>query len=139
MKVPLMLVYGGVILCLVLAYLVMRGSARPAAVDGFVDGAGAGSPQFVMVYTDQCHYCREAKPSFQELMKSKLNIGKHTVAVRLVEASSDEINKFTTKIDGYPTFILIKPDGREVLYTGKRTVDGYKEFLTEELNPKHLA
>jgi thiol-disulfide isomerase/thioredoxin len=125
----IMLIYGGVILCLALIYLVWRG--KYVGGEGFADAA-AGEPEFVMLYADWCGHCKKAKPDFEKLAASSpLNIGTQKVRVRLVDGETEEAKKFS--VEGFPTFILMKPDGSQVRYEGGRNVDGYKEFLTQQL------
>ncbi len=123
-----MIIYGGVILCLVLLYLVSRGQR---SYEGFAQ-SGVRGPEFVMIYADWCHFCQEVKPGFEQLAaNSPLNIGNQKVYVRLVNGDSEEGKAL--KVEGYPTFRLYKPDGRMVEYKGGRSIDQYKEFLTSEL------
>jgi hypothetical protein len=37
------------------------------------------------------------------------------------------------KVKGYPTFMLMTADGKNVEYQGDRTPDGYMAFLKESL------
>jgi thiol-disulfide isomerase/thioredoxin len=126
MKTNAGIVYGGVVLCLALLFLIWRGNNNVS--EGFAEKG----PEFVMIYADWCGHCQKAKPDFDELAKaSPLNIGTNKVYLRGVNGESDEGKLL--KVEGYPTFRLYKPDGRMVEYTGGRGIDQYKEFLTKEL------
>ena len=37
------------------------------------------------------------------------------------------------QVKGYPSFILLTADGKNVEYQGERTTDGYMKFLEENL------
>lgn len=121
-----MIVYGGIVLCLALVFLVWTGGKSMS--EGFADKG----PEFVMIYADWCGHCKKAKPDFEQLAaQSPLNIGEHKVYIRLVNGDSEEGKAL--KVEGYPTFRLYKPDGRMVEYKGGRSIDQYKEFLVQEL------
>lgn len=122
-----MLIYGGVVLCLVLLYLTWMGGK---VQEGFA--AGEKGPEFVMIYADWCGHCKRAKPDFEKFAaNSPLNIGKQKVYVKMVNGDSEEGKLLG--VEGYPTFRLYKPDGSFVEYKGSRSVDGYKEFLVQQL------
>lgn len=124
-----MLVYGLIVLCLVIMYVVWVG--RRASAEGFQ--AGKDGPEFVMIYAEWCGHCKKVKPDFEKFAaNSPLNIGNQKVYVRMVDGESEEGKALGA--EGFPTFRLYKPDGRMVEYTGGRNVDEYKEFLTRELS-----
>jgi thiol-disulfide isomerase/thioredoxin len=126
MKSNVMLIYGGIVLCLVLTYLIWSGYAQ----EGFE--SSTKEPEFVMIYADWCGHCKKAKPDFEKLAAgSPLNIGTQKVYVRMVNADTEEGKALGA--EGFPTFRLYKPDGRMVEYKGGRSIDQYKEFITHEL------
>jgi thioredoxin domain-containing protein 5 len=126
MRSKTMIIYGGVVLCLALLFLVWTGSSQMA--EGFADKG----PEFVMIYADWCGHCKKAKPDFEALAaQSPLNIGEHKVYVRMINGESEEGKAL--KVEGYPTIRLYKPDGRMVEYKGGRAIDQYKEFIVKEL------
>ncbi len=121
-----MIIYGGIVLCLSILFLVWTGGQQVA--EGFAEKG----PEFVMIYADWCGHCKKAKPDFEKFAaQSPLNIGQHKVYIRMVNGDSEEGKAL--KVEGYPTFRLYKPDGRMVEYKGGRSVDQYKEFLVQEL------
>ncbi len=121
-----MIIYGGIVLCLSILFLVWTGSRQ------MVEGFAEKGPEFVMIYADWCGHCKTAKPDFEKMAaESPLDIGSHKVYMRMVNGDSEEGKAL--KVQGYPTFRLYKPDGRMIEYTGGRSVDQYKEFLKQEL------
>jgi thiol-disulfide isomerase/thioredoxin len=127
MRSSIMIIYGGVVLCLALLFLVWIGRQQ-MMFEGFTEKG----PEFVMIYADWCGHCKKVKPEFDKLAaQSPLIIGEHKVYVRMINGDSEEGKTF--KVEGYPTFRLYKPDGRMVEYKGGRSIDQYKEFIMQEL------
>ena len=129
MKSQHMLVYGGIVLCLSLLYLIWRGGG---VADGFADKG----PEFVMYYADWCPHCKviEENADFKSFLTTPMNIKGKTVNMRMVESKTDEGKAATTKdiVKGYPTFILYK-GGSPIEYKGAREIEAIKAFITENV------
>jgi thioredoxin-like negative regulator of GroEL len=65
-------------------------------------------------------------------MGSTTTIGGQEVALRVVNPEKDKAAAEGFEIDGYPTFYLEK-DGQKVKYSGPRTLDGFRQFLQQQL------
>jgi thiol-disulfide isomerase/thioredoxin len=103
------------------------GTRRLLGAEGF---AGAIT-RFTMFGTDWCPHCTAAKPIF-ESMGSTTTIAGQEVALRVVNPEKDKAAATGFEIDGYPTFYLEK-DGQKIKYSGPRSVDGFRQFLQQQL------
>ena len=127
MKAKHMLVYGGIVLCLSILYLIWRGGG---AVDGFADKKG---PEFIMYYADWCPHCQVIKDDndFKKFLTTPMTVGGKKVNMRMVESATEEAK--AAKVEGYPTFRLFKEDGSMEEYKGARTIKDIKSYIESEL------
>jgi thiol-disulfide isomerase/thioredoxin len=86
-------------------------------------------PVFRMFHVKWCGHCKVAKPEFAEFMKENSNVN-----AEMIDAE-DAKNKAIVEaydIEGYPTFIVSK-NGKDTLYEGERTKEGFAQFAKENL------
>lgn len=89
-----------------------------------------GPYKFLMFGVDWCPHCVKAKPEFESLGATK-TIGGNTVEMVLINPEVDENPyKEKVKISGYPTIVLLSPNGSQTEYNGPRTSSGMNDFLT---------
>jgi thioredoxin 1 len=83
-------------------------------------GGGEGDLEVHMVYGGWCGHSRNALPAFEELVKetSVKTGGGSSVKFVLTEDKSEEMAKFKEKVRGFPTYMVVKPDGSMDELTG---------------------
>jgi len=87
-----------------------------------------------MFGVEDCPHCIKAKPMFKSLHKKinniEINPG-HKIRLHYIdctlEKNKDLVEKH--KIDGVPTFILTKSDGKNVLYKLRPSSNGLIQFI----------
>ncbi len=124
MKAAAGLIYGVVVLILVLMYLVWRGSS------GSTEGFASGGYEFAMVYAPWCGHCKSAMPMFDEFIASgPLKINGKDVAIKKIDGDADKAAAEKLGVKGFPTFVLISPDGSVQQHEGAREPAAFKQFL----------
>lgn len=123
-----------VLVASVFAYRWWRGGSIAMFKDASgAEGFAAGADTFTMYYAEWCPHCKTVKPQFSNFAAGGAkNINGKPVFIRMVEEKEIDTAK-APKIDGYPTFVLEKAGGSSVTYEGERTVDGWTQFLTQNL------
>ncbi len=126
MKVGAILIYGIVVFCLALMYMAVKGARD-------TEGFASGGYEFMMLHMDGCPHCVDAMPDINDMKaKSPMTINGKSVTISEVEGTKTADGKAMSKkygVDGFPTFILSKPDGSFVKYGGERNAAGYKKFI----------
>ena len=123
MKVGAVLIYGIVVFCLALMYMAATGTRS----EGFSD---SGEYKFIMMHMPGCGHCVKAMPEFDDFAKScPLTINGKSVSVSKIDGVADAASSKKYGVDGFPTFVLVKPDGSVDKYSGERNAAGYKAFL----------
>lgn len=82
-------------------------------------------PCFAIVYMDGCGWCEKAKPLILQLDVA----GRASV---FEVAALDGVNNIVPKkmgILGFPTFVLLKPNGDYEIYEGDRTYEDMLNFI----------
>ena len=77
-----------------------------------------------IIYTDQCGYCREAKPEFENAKKQS----KKVVMIDATDKDNKSILESLKNVSGYPT--IVKGDGTK--FEGSRTADDIIKFADEK-------
>ncbi len=126
MKSQHMLVYGGIVLCLSLLYLIWRGG-------GVADGFANKGPEFAMIYAEWCPHCKVIKDddAFRDFLTNPIRLGTKTVTMRMIDGDSEEGKSM--KVEGYPTFRFYKEDGSFEEYKGARDMNAIKAYITDKL------
>ena len=106
------------------------GTQRLLGAEGFLDAGAADQPTFFMVGVDWCPHCVKAKPIFQSL-GPKVTIGGRDVALQYLDGEKDKA-RLPCEVGGYPTFCFLHR-GRAQRYQGPRSVEGFQQFLMEQL------
>lgn len=102
------------------------------------DSLGKKHCEMLLFYTNQCGYCKKAKPEWaalKEKYKNKSVKGYNILFTEIDCSNSDEnISKKMKKFNivGVPTIILIKGD-QVINYESKPTTDLLSEFLETNL------
>lgn len=123
MKAAAGLIYGVVVLILVLMYLIWRGSSG-------TEGFSSGGYEFAMVYAPWCGYCKQTMPMFEEFKKaSPLTVNGKSVALTMIDGDADKAKAEKYGVKGFPTFVLISPDGSVTQHEGPREPAAFKQFL----------
>lgn len=78
-----------------------------------IGGGGSGDLEVHMVYGGWCGHSKRALPDFEELVKESgvKTGGGSSVKFVLTEDKSEEMAKFKEKVRGFPTYMVVKPDG----------------------------
>ena len=93
-----------------------------------------GAPTFPMYYADWCPHCKEVKPLFKKFMRSgSMEVNKKIVFIDMVEAEQNPDKAKGKPVKGYPTFLLEKPDGNYIEYSGSRDEAGWAQWLKENI------
>jgi thiol-disulfide isomerase/thioredoxin len=123
-----------VIAVLAVVGLIVLGKTK----QGFQNPSPPSVPTFTMFFAEWCGHCKKAKPGFVEFMSNgELQVGSKKVKIDMIDADSGNEKLKRMDVKGYPTFMLELPSGEVKEYKGKRDVDGYLKFLSEELGIKN--
>lgn len=91
----------------------------------------------IKFYTGWCGFCVKAKPEYEKLSNELKKIKKIKIARFDCEKYEDfiqnEYNLFSKgpKIQGFPTILLYKDGIYLKTYEGDRSVESYKQFLSQ--------
>ena len=125
MKTRLIYLFGIVIALLVLLRFIQGSN------EGFAD---VGADTFTLYYADWCPHCQTVKPAFLDWAKNGfVSIAGRNVKVQAIQPEKEPEKMKGVQVKGYPSFILLTADGKNVEYQGERTTDGYMKFLQENL------
>jgi thiol-disulfide isomerase/thioredoxin len=106
-------------------------------IAGFQSGAAPAMNTFTMYYADWCPHCKTAKPEMEELVaKSPITVGNTKCAIRMIQPEEQPEEAKGKPVKGFPTFLLETTEGETVEYKGKRSAQGYLDFLNEKLGLK---
>jgi thiol-disulfide isomerase/thioredoxin len=74
---------------------------------------GGGAVEVHMVYGEWCGHSKKAKPAFQELVSNTSITTGSGSPVKFVMTTDDspEMAQFKEKVRGFPTYMVVKPDG----------------------------
>jgi thiol-disulfide isomerase/thioredoxin len=124
MKAAAGLIYGVVVLVLVLLYLIWRGSATGT------EGFASGGYEFAMVYAPWCGHCKTTLPLFEEFANaSPMTVNGKEVAIKKIDGDADKAAAEKLGVEGFPTFVMIMPDGSVTKHEGGRDADSWKAFI----------
>ncbi len=114
-------------------YFVEQPLVALATQEGFASPSAGGDYKFVMFGVDWCPHCVKAKPEFETLGATQ-TIGGKTCQMKVINPETDENPyKDSVKVSGYPTLVLINPEGNTTEYEGARNTEGFQTFLNQQL------
>ncbi len=127
MKAAAGLIYGVVVLILVLMYLIYRGTAQ-------TEGFASGGYQFSMVYAPWCGHCKSFLPTYENFMESSpITVNGKSVQITKIDGDADKAAAEKFDVKGFPTFVLVSPDGSHKQYEGAREPAAIKQFIEKEV------
>lgn len=110
---------------------------RKNVVQGFEGAAaatGGDGGKFVMYYADWCPHCQSIKPDFKQFMgNGTMNVNGKAVKIDMVQPEKEPEKAVGVDVKGYPTLIYSDAAGKNVEFSGPRTVDGFMAFLKEQV------
>eukprot|EP01061_Rhynchopus_euleeides_P016628 TRINITY_DN27951_c0_g1_i1.p1 TRINITY_DN27951_c0_g1~~TRINITY_DN27951_c0_g1_i1.p1 ORF type:complete len:266 (+),score=107.20 TRINITY_DN27951_c0_g1_i1:107-904(+) len=91
-----------------------------------------GNHWLVEFYAPWCSWCKKLVPEWRLLGQSVK--GNPKVSIGKVNTDTDGASDITDLYDvkGFPTIVLIRPDGKWKKYTGKRTTQDFLDFIKVE-------
>lgn len=92
--------------------------------------AGNQTPRLIIAKASWCGHCQHAAPVFKELAKIKSLNGKR-FETRIIDADKDKAELAKYQVSGFPTLILVLPDGRQEVYQGERSLDAIISWATK--------
>ena len=120
-------------LLLFILYRIAAWYLKPSA-QGFANAEGVYT--FGFYYADWCPHCKTVKPVFADWSSSgSTTVNGQTVFLSAFEADKDaeKVKALGAPVKGYPTFLLQKPDGSFIEFSGDRTPAGWKSWLQENV------
>jgi len=92
---------------------------------------------FTFIYADWCGYCRKTKPVWTKLEKALKTIGEYEIVYKQMDAEAPENAKWIEmyNVAAYPFIILTINANKKKVFSGERSVSGFKTFLEKHLNP----
>ncbi len=123
MKAAAGLIYGVVVLILVLMYLIWRGT-------GSAEGFASGGYEFAMVYAPWCGHCKNTMPDFDKFAASSpMTVNGKSVTIKKIDGDADKAAAEKLGVEGFPTFVMIMPDGSVTKHEGGRDAASWKAFI----------
>jgi thiol-disulfide isomerase/thioredoxin len=77
-----------------------------------------------LYYSQWCGHCKNFKPIWDEFCKTNTNTNVSTHSVDC------ENNQCPDYIKGYPTVMLYKQNGQKITFSGQRTVEELRKFIS---------
>lgn len=92
-------------------------------------------PLFVMMQAGFCGFCVQAKPAFQQLAESNI-IKCATIQPDGERPSEKALQSMVSKIypkqfQGYPSYVLILPNGTSIAHEGGREYEDLQRFVSQ--------
>ena len=116
------------LLAATLAYQYMVASALARSTERFYSDAMPYT--LVYLYMNGCGWCELFKPQWQEIETLRAaELAGMGVATAKFERSEAGAKAYASAVQGYPTILLVKPDGSTVKFDGDRTPDDVVEFV----------
>ena len=81
---------------------------------------------------DGCPHCESILPEFRKFVASgQVEVNGKKTKIRMLEQSNPEAapELEANNVKGFPTFVLSTVDGKNIEYSGERTVPAIKEFI----------
>jgi len=92
---------------------------------------------FTFIYADWCGHCRKTKPVWAKLEKAVKTIGEYEIVYKQLDAEAPENAKWIEmyNVAAYPFIILTIDANKKKVFSGERSVSGFRAFLEKHLNP----
>jgi thioredoxin-related protein len=121
----------GIILAIMLylSFLISGGGLN--VLESFT-GLGESQGTFTMYYMNGCPHCESILPEYRNFVASGQldNNGKKTTIRMLEQADPNAAPELEAhNVKGFPTFILSTVDGKNIEYSGERSVEAMKDFI----------
>ena len=101
--------------------------------DGFSD-LGEKQPSFTLYYMNGCPHCEVLLPDYRTFAASgQFETAGKKVKIRMLEqgepAAAPELE--ANNVKGFPTLVLNTTQGKNIEYSGERTIEAMKQFITK--------
>ena len=83
----------------------------------------------VLLHSNSCGHCHTLRPTWDKVKKS-LSQSNPNISVVELEHSQIDTQQFPN-IKGYPTIVLVKPNGQRFEYSGDRSFDSIVSFAQQ--------
>jgi hypothetical protein len=125
-----------VAILLYLSTLLSGGGLNRSKSDGFSD-LGEKQPSFTLYYMNGCPHCEVLLPEYRTFAASgQFETAGQKVKIRMLEqgeaAAAPELE--ANNVKGFPTLVLNTTQGKNIEYSGERTVPAMKEFITKNVS-----
>ena len=126
-SVKILLVVGIVACILGLIFMLVNG--KGVTIDSFTDLSEATNT-FTLYYMNGCPHCETILPAYKDFVAK----GQYKkTAIRMMEQgdpkAAADLEKYN--ITGFPTFIMVTPNGSHIPYNGDRTVPAMQAFIEQ--------
>lgn len=115
---------------LVYQYMVASAMSKSAYYGGSERFDNSSQYTLVYLYMNGCSWCERFSPQWDALVDTRsAELRQMGVATVKYERSEDGAKIYAADVRGYPTVLLVRPDGSRVKFDGERTPDGIMAFL----------
>lgn len=121
----------GIVLAIMFYLSVLISGGGLNVLDSFAD-LGQRQGTFTMYYMNGCPHCESILPDYRNFVASGQvnNNGKKTTIRMLEQGDPNAAPELeANNVKGFPTFILSTVDGKNIEYSGERSVEAMKDFI----------
>jgi thioredoxin-related protein len=119
-KILKYLLIAAIILCVLCCLLCFINDTR--------EGAVAGRQELLLMHMNGCGHCVKLMPEWKKFTK----LNKTSITTKAVETADDPSLAKKYGVEGYPTILLLGPDGKKKkTYNGDRTAQGLLDFCQQ--------
>jgi thiol-disulfide isomerase/thioredoxin len=96
---------------------------------------GGDTYDVVLVHSDSCGHCRKFMPTYDKVSQLVISNAKYSdkVNMKKVEASSLEAKPYVSKVDGFPTVLLMQGDRVVQALVGNQTEEKLMAFIDQNV------
>ena len=125
------------LLAATLVYQYMVASALSRSSERFASSPDAAPYTLVYLYMNGCGWCERFKPHWAEIENGRAaELASMGVATAKFERSEAGAKAYASAVQGYPTILLVRPDGSTVKFEGERTPDEVVAFVGRNVGPR---